>query len=246
VVLPEKALFRHLKRGLARHFLKDKAASFRGQLMRKEGGIYSPHKEKAPIGAVREVLLAGFDPEHIPSPDEEIILGEEDLEEDVAPGLEKFLALQKELLGGFSEPEFQEELCQLQTKCERRELVKTKFLAERQKLFLKVQMRVLPRYGYEGSSSGVYKMMGDMRPFIKEPEFVELADKINALLGINYSPPETWDSLSDNCQKLNDEKVGPRNEVDSDIQQRRARQESRSKNEFRPPLGLLSTVPSLP
>lgn len=108
---------------------------------------------------------------------------------------------------------------------------------------------------------------------------MELADKINALLGINYSPPETWDSLSDNCQKLNDEKdrpgsqnrfvrssegrgvsgkrsfarkhhlsarliclrltcacavqVGPRNEVDSDIQQRRARQESRSKNEFR-------------
>lgn len=38
----------------------------------------------------------------------------------------------------------------------------------RQKLFLKVQMRVLPRYGYEGSSSGVYKMMGDMRPFIKD------------------------------------------------------------------------------
>ena len=32
----------------------------------------------------------------------------EDLEEDVAPGLEKFLALQKELLGGFSEPEFQD------------------------------------------------------------------------------------------------------------------------------------------
>ena len=39
----------------------------------------------------------------------------------------------------------------------------------RQKLFLTVQSKVLPRYGYEGTSNGVYKMMGDMKPYIKDP-----------------------------------------------------------------------------
>ena len=42
------------------------------------------------------------------------------------------------------------------------------FLFCRQKLFLTVQSEVLPRYGYEGSSNGVYKMMGDMKPYIKD------------------------------------------------------------------------------
>ena len=72
-------------------------------------------------------------------------------------------------------------------------------------------------------------MMGDMKPFIKDwwgllaaethsacgvfafslqdPQFIELADEINSLLGINYSPSDSWESLSDNCQKLNDEKA---------------------------------------
>eukprot|EP00435_Cladocopium_sp_Y103_P027343 s4606_g6.t1 len=103
---------------------------------------------------------------------------------------------------------------------------------ERQKLFLTVQIEVLPRYGYEGSSNGVYKMMGDMKPYIKDPQFIELADEINCLLGINYSPSESWESLSDNCQKLNEEKVGPGG--------RRG-----YPPELRPPMGLLGPVPSL-
>lgn len=40
----------------------------------------------------------------------------------------------------------------------------------------------------------------------QDPQFIELADEINCLLGINYSPSESWESLSDNCQKLNEEK----------------------------------------
>lgn len=214
--------------------------------MHKEGGVYWPYKDKDAIGSTREVLLAGFDGEP-PENGLEIHVAEEDLKdcqdltEVVRPAsLDGFLILQKELKAGFADESFQEKLRQLQEQCERRELAKTKFLAERQKLFLTVQSEVLPRYGYEGSSNGVYKMMGDMKPYIKDPQFIELADEINCLLGINYSPSESWESLSDNCQKLNEEKVGPVGPVGPVGAGRRG-----YPHELRPPMGLLGPVPSL-
>ena len=39
----------------------------------------------------------------------------------------------------------------------------------RQQLFLTVQSEVLPKFGYEGTSLGVYKMMGDMKPYVQAP-----------------------------------------------------------------------------
>lgn len=243
VFLPEKALFKDLRHSLATYFLQDsKVSSFSGQLMHKEGGVYRPYKDKDAIGSTREVLLAGFEGEP-PATGLEIQVAEEDLKDQdcqdlskvVQPAsLDEFLILQKELKAGFADENFQEKLRQLQAQCERREIAKTKFLAERQKLFLTVQSEVLPRYGYEGSSNGVYKMMGDMKPYIKDPQFIELADEINCLLGINYSPSESWESLSDNCQKLNEEKVGPVS----------AGRRSYA-HELRPPMGLLGPVPSL-
>ena len=180
----------------------------------------------------------------------------------------------------------QDALQDLKEKCERGELKKTQFLEQRQwacalnscvawaaclshfalrqKLFLTVQSQVLPKFGYEGTSLGVYKMMGDMKPYVqatckesplahyqphrppravltqnsklstlncpgKEPEFVVLADEINALLGIDYSPPDTWTALSDSCQKLNDDK----DEVRRFAPEARRPKPEHRKNEFR-------------
>merc|ERR1712217_922530 len=75
------------------------------------------------------------------------------------------------------------------------------FTQERQNLFLTVQKRVLPKYGFEGTVSGVYKMMGAMGPFLKDPEFTKLANDINELIGLNM-PSKSWDNLSRSCQKL--------------------------------------------
>eukprot|EP00913_Durusdinium_trenchii_P034313 g32105.t1 len=120
------------------------------------GGVYRPYKDKDAVGSVREVLLAGFDGEP-PEEGLKIRLGEKDSAHSciASPSsLQDFLILQKELRAGFAEDTFQERLRKLQEQCERGELAKTKFLAERLKLFLTVQSKVLPRYGYEGTSNG--------------------------------------------------------------------------------------------
>eukprot|EP00435_Cladocopium_sp_Y103_P018082 s4606_g4.t1 len=139
VFLPEKALFRDLRHSLAKYFLQDsKVSSFSGQLMHKEGGVYRPYKDKDAIGSTREVLLAGFEGEP-PQSGLEIHVAEEDLKDcdlsEVRPdrpaSLDEFLILQKELKAGFADESFQEKLRRLQQQCERRELAKTKFLAER-------------------------------------------------------------------------------------------------------------------
>merc|ERR1712176_300327 len=62
------------------------------------------------------------------------------------------------------------------------------FLQERQELFLTVQAQVLPQYGFEGTVVGVHHMIGAMSPFIKDDDFLDLATKVNTLLGINLPP----------------------------------------------------------
>ncbi|CAE7602347.1 tycA [Symbiodinium sp. CCMP2456] len=244
VSLPRDASFAHLKRALAKRFLEDAEASFSGQLVKKEGGSYCSYKDSMALGQLREVLLAGFEPKEAPSQGEKFLFEEIDTVRDSKPdrSLDSFIALQRALRSGFAEAKFQEQLYQLKEQCEKGELKKTKFLEQRQQLFLTVQSEVLPKFGYEGTSLGVYKMMGDMKPYVQEPDFVVLADEINALLGIDYSPPDTWTALSDSCQKLNDEKDVRRFAPEA----RRPKQDQR-RHEFRPPLGLLGPVgvPSL-
>lgn len=103
--------------------------------------------------------------------------------------------LQRELCEGFQDEAFQWKLGILNRKANSPQLQK-----ERQELFLMVQSEILPKYGFEGTTSGVYKMMGDMGPFVDDPEFRELAEKINDLLGLK-SPPESWGELAKSCQK---------------------------------------------
>jgi len=80
-------------------------------------------------------------------------------------------------------------------------LGETEFLKRRKELLLTVQREVLPRYGFEGSLAGVFKMMGAMGSYVKDPEFMQWATRTNDLLGIQ-SPPESWGNLSKECQKL--------------------------------------------
>eukprot|EP00931_Biecheleriopsis_adriatica_P041521 TRINITY_DN23721_c0_g1_i1.p1 TRINITY_DN23721_c0_g1~~TRINITY_DN23721_c0_g1_i1.p1 ORF type:complete len:364 (-),score=91.51 TRINITY_DN23721_c0_g1_i1:33-1040(-) len=251
VILPERAQFKHVKRGLAKLLLGDSKASFQGQLMRKEGEVYCPYRDKAPVGSVREVLLAGFESENARK-GAEAYLGEEDISDEEegasAKGApvrvsaftrENAVLLQKELRAGFQGQRFQEELKSLQQRCNRQELTHTKFLSQRQKLFLTVQSTVLPRYGFTGDAKGVYTMMADMKPYIQDAEFITLAEEINELLGIDYSPPESWGSLTDSCAKLNTASTA------EGKQQKASSQRSMGKRDFRPQLGLISPVPSL-
>merc|ERR1712048_1219965 len=94
--------------------------------------------------------------------------------------------------------EFQHELKALRR--EMGSMPQAEFILARQELFLLVQSKVLPKYGFKGSHAGVYKMMAAMGPFINDPDFVQLADKVNALVGID-SPPDKWKSLQQACER---------------------------------------------
>jgi len=152
---------------------------------------------------------------------------------------ERAKALQRELLKEFKEDGFQQKLRALRSRAEREGLTKTRFLTERSKIFLTVQSQVLPRYGFEGSPKGVINMMADMKPYIKDSEFIDLAEEINRWLGIDYSPPESWNTLTDSCKKLDEQQ-----------QHHQGKEQLQHQTESKPapirPIGgLLAPVPSL-
>jgi len=106
--------------------------------------------------------------------------------------------LQLELHRGYTAEDFQEELRLLEQEAE--SIPRTEFIRARQELFFMVQCQVLPRYGFEDSQEGVYKMMAAMGPFIKDPDFIKMAEKVNEAVGIK-NPPERWGSLQKACAK---------------------------------------------
>ena len=68
--------------------------------------------------------------------------------------LPQALSLQKELLKGFSDEQFQRRLERLEET-----LAGAQFMKERNKLFQTVQTAVLPEYSFEGSPEGVLQMV---------------------------------------------------------------------------------------
>jgi len=114
--------------------------------------------------------------------------------------LAQAISLQKELLAAFQEHRFQQRLESLD-RIYGAVPNSMEFQQERQELFLSVQSVILPKYGFEGTLAGVYRMLGAMGAFIEDPEVAQLAKDINRLLGVR-SPPSTWSSLSRECQKL--------------------------------------------
>eukprot|EP00913_Durusdinium_trenchii_P003563 g3295.t1 len=96
--------------------------------------------------------------------------------------------LQRELRDRFAEPKFQDRLQEIERKADG----PGELARKRQELMLEVQSVVLPKYGFEGSRAGVYKMMAAMGPYVEQPEFTELAEEINCLLGLRSPPENGW------------------------------------------------------
>merc|ERR1740129_1922251 len=97
------------------------------------------------------------------------------------------MQLQRELFEGFQSPEFQDELQNLFWAAEEQNVPHTELVRARQELFWQVQCEVLPRYGFEPVPESVYQMMAAMGPFIGDPDFIELAEQVNAVCGVNNS-----------------------------------------------------------
>mmetsp|Transcript_146870 Transcript_146870/g.258861 ORF Transcript_146870/g.258861 Transcript_146870/m.258861 type:complete len:263 (+) Transcript_146870:127-915(+) len=123
--------------------------------------------------------------------------------------LEEALRCNEELYAGFTTDLFQRELADLAKKHKEGSMP---FLKARQQLFLTVQKEVLPKYGFEGTLNGVFKLMGASQPFINDPEFQEMASKINDVLGVN-SPPESWQKLTENLNRKQSAKRSVKQEV---------------------------------
>ncbi|CAK0839574.1 unnamed protein product [Prorocentrum cordatum] len=68
--------------------------------------------------------------------------------------LDKALSLQEELMWGFAAPEFQRELRSLIA--ERASVTKAELAKTKAELFLKIQAPILVKYGFEGSTAGLY------------------------------------------------------------------------------------------
>lgn len=113
------------------------------------------------------------------------------------------ISLQRELYEGFKADTFLLDLKRLDYEHSMKHGSNTtpQHQQERQELFLQVQSKVLPKYGFEGTLAGVYTMMGGMGPYIKDPEFIKLATDINKILGIAM-PQDSWDNLAKSCQNL--------------------------------------------
>lgn len=230
VTLPKCAKFKHVKRALQKHLGNDEIFT-RGQLMKKQGGIYVAYKDGQCIGDVREVLVVCTDFNAQAGEQFEIAIsdGEISAEEDSNKGVKnstnvddeggrtmsrrgsggknpiitkkEALSLQRELYEGFKGVEFQRHLKELLQQQDDAIYTPSEFTQERQNLFLTVQRIVLPKYGFEGTLPGVYQMMGAMGPFLKDPEFTKLANDINELIGLDM-PSKSWDNLSKSCQKI--------------------------------------------
>lgn len=127
---------------------------------------------------------------------------DEELDEDPTITYEEVTSLQTELRDRFAEDKFQARLEEIEKKADG----PGELARRRQELMLEVQSVVLPKYGFEGSRAGVYKMMAAMGPYVEQPEFTELAEEINCLLGLR-SPPETWRGLSRACARASKEQA---------------------------------------
>lgn len=115
------------------------------------------------------------------------------------------LALQHDLYIGFLDPIFQRKLNILESTHQRGS---TEHVKARQKLMLSVQAKILPRYGFEGSLAGLYKMMAACGPYVEDPEFVKQGTVIYQMLGIE-SPAETWGKLTETLNEPPPEPPAP-------------------------------------
>jgi len=227
VELPARAKFKHLKCAVDRHVGTDECQKTGMLVTKNHKGSYLQFRDEdsimAELGETREVFLiraglglkAGSASAEVSLEDGEVSGAEAEAEalEEVAaaaakPKLKSSLtrdqavSLQKELLEGYQDPDFQRQLVALNGT---RDVDATFFSQERQKLFLTVQGAVLPRYGFEGTQRGVYKMMGEWGPFVEDPECQRLHTEISQVLGLDM-PLNTVERRVAAFQKMSSEK----------------------------------------
>jgi len=123
-----------------------------GRLVTSSGQAFLGLRPTEKLGKRRECLL----------------LGVKDLTVGSALPLKKALALQQELNAAFMEEEFQRELLELEWTYGRDT---GQFAVERSILTLKVQSRILPKYGFEGNDRGVRDMVQSLNGLNHSPEF---------------------------------------------------------------------------
>lgn len=95
--------------------------------------------------------------------------------------LQDVLDLQAELYDGFSDPGFQEALAELEAihgKAYRN------YTDDHTKLFLTVQNKVLPRYGFETGQAGVLQMLSVGAKYNDNEEFCSNRALLNELIGM--------------------------------------------------------------
>eukprot|EP00421_Protoceratium_reticulatum_P074947 CAMPEP_0168410362 /NCGR_PEP_ID=MMETSP0228-20121227/27655_1 /TAXON_ID=133427 /ORGANISM="Protoceratium reticulatum, Strain CCCM 535 (=CCMP 1889)" /LENGTH=124 /DNA_ID=CAMNT_0008424093 /DNA_START=92 /DNA_END=462 /DNA_ORIENTATION=+ len=95
--------------------------------------------------------------------------------------LDQVLALQRDLYAGFADEDFQAKLEELEARLGK---ARVRYTREHTALFLTVQDRVLPRYGFEQGQRGVLKMLDDVSRFNGEPTFEQNRLELNQLLGL--------------------------------------------------------------
>ena len=131
-------------------------------------------------------------------PAEQETLEEEDAQEEEAvnvrpaPGLsltkERAMALQVELMAQYSAPTFQNQLHAL---TRTHEPGSSKFRSGLCKLVRRVQLDVIPRYGFSASDEGVESMLVLFRSLAKDPDIEVNGVVINDLLQVKLPPMET-------------------------------------------------------
>ncbi|CAE7838571.1 unnamed protein product [Symbiodinium sp. CCMP2592] len=180
-----------------------------------ENGAFSSFKDNEKLNGRRALLVLGI-PSLRPAGEEpaEDVPAEKGLQASLEPrskpeakvaapqppklSISQALALQRDLLQGFSDPEFQQKRKELVAAL--RQSAPRKFSVERQKLFLTVQKVVLPRYGFEGSPKGVFDMLQQFdRPEItSNAEFQQQGAVLNELLfAEEVAAPGSQDSVEE-------------------------------------------------
>jgi len=99
------------------------------------------------------------------------------------------MALQRELYAGFTTEEFEEKLTRLH-QMHPGGTGKDYSLGLRE-ICLEVQKEVLPKYGFPGNQSGVWKMMSAFNIFMQDEEILNMTDEINNVLGVTRPGAKT-------------------------------------------------------
>lgn len=120
--------------------------------------------------------------------------------------LRRAVALLKDLRAAFTADAFQAKIesLEFQRDCYSSN---TQYLRDRNELFSGVHSAVLPKHGFEGSRSGIYKMLSQMAGFAEHEEFRSMAAELNQLLGVNLLPAR-WGRVGRACKRHTDVESG--------------------------------------